>query len=290
MAAARRGVEERALTATMTGVFRGFGTVVNIVTVIAGSGLGLALGSRLPERTRTTVTSSLGLVTILIGGLSCVEITSPDLLAAVGPSAPLLGVLGSLLVGGILGSLCDLEAATERFGDWLRRTLVRERCAKTPNASDDDATGSVSPGDTSAEHKARARFVNGFVSASLVFCVGPLAILGSLSDGLGLGAEQLILKSVLDGFAAIAFAASLGPGVMASAIAVGVFQGTLTLLGALLGSIISAAAIAAITATGGLLLIGIGVRLLDIKQVPVANMLPALLVAPLLTALVAALR
>ena len=123
-----------------------------------------------------------------------------------------------------------------------------------------------------------------------MFCVGPLTILGALSDGLGLGADQLLLKAALDGFASIAFAASLGIGVMAAALAVAVIQGALTLVGLLIGDFLPAAQLDAVTATGGLLLLGVGLRLLDIKRVPVGNLLPALLVAPLLVALVGALR
>ena len=115
-----------------------------------------------------------------------------------------------------------------------------------------------------------------------MFCVGPLTILGALSDGLGLGAEQLLLKAALDGFASIAFAASLGVGVMAAALAVAVIQGTLTLLGFLVGDFLPTAQLAAVTACGGLLLLGVALRLLGIKPVPVGNLLPALLVAPLL--------
>ncbi|MFZ4497865.1 MAG: DUF554 family protein, partial [Candidatus Nanopelagicales bacterium] len=133
----------------------------------------------------------------------------------------------------------------------------------------------------------RKRFVEGFVDASLVFCIGPLAILGALNDGLGLGIEQLALKSTLDGFASLAFAASLGWGVALSALSVGIVQGAFTILGALVGSVLSAALIDAITATGGVLLIGVGLRLLKIKSVPVGDMLPALVVAPILAALVA---
>ena len=128
------------------------------------------------------------------------------------------------------------------------------------------------------------------MTASLVFCVGPLTILGSLFDGIGLGSQQLILKATLDGFAAIAFAASLGAGVMAAAVAVAVVQGTLTLVGFLVGDGLPAPELASITATGGLLLLGVGLRLLQLKAVPVGNLLPALLVATLLTAGVAALR
>jgi len=128
------------------------------------------------------------------------------------------------------------------------------------------------------------------MSASLLFCVGPLTILGSLSDGLGRGIEQLTLKAVLDGFAAMAFASSFGVGVLFSAVSVAVVQGLLTLLGVLLGSLLPDAHIAALTATGGLMLVGISFRLLGIKQVPVGDILPALIVAPLLTQLVVALR
>lgn len=254
-------------------MFIGFGTAVNVVAIIAGSAIGLLVGHRLPARTRQTVTDGLGLVTILIGLLSAWKVTSPALGEAVGTSAPMLIVLGSLLIGGIIGSLTDIEYRLEAFGGWLRGKLIRE------DGADRDA----------AEHAARARFIEGFVSASLIFCIGPLTVLGSLSDGLGLGADQLILKSVMDAFASIAFAASLGVGVMASALAVGLVQGGLTLVGLAFGSFLPAAHLDALTATGGLLLVGLSFRLLNIKQVPVGNMLPALVIAPLLTQAVAAL-
>jgi uncharacterized protein len=256
--------------------FPGLGTLVNVATVVVGSGLGLLLGHRLPLRTRETVTDGLGLVTLLIGGLSAAAVGSEALADAVGSSAPVLIVLGSLLVGGILGSLVDIEQRLEDLGETLRTRLGR--------------IGRRTRGTTAEHDAARDRFLEGFVTASLVFCVGPLTILGSLSDGLGLGADQLVLKAVLDGFASIAFAASLGVGVMASAVTVAVVQGLLTLVGYLVGDFLPAAQLAAITATGGLLLLGVGLRLLRIRQVPVGNLLPALVVAPLLVALVAALR
>ena len=255
-------------------MFPGFGTLVNVVTVIVGSAIGLLLGHRLPQRTRHTVTDALGLVTLLIGGLSAVEVTSSVFSDAVGDSAPVLIVLGSLLLGGIVGSLLDIERRLEDFGGWLR---FRLSCGRTDTSDPTD-------------HAARERFIEGFVTASLVFCVGPLTILGSLFDGIGLGSEQLILKATLDGFASIAFAASLGVGVMAAAVAVGVVQGALTVVGFLVGDVLPEAHLAAITATGGLLLVGVGLRLLQIKAVPVGNLLPALLVAPLLVQLVVVLR
>ena len=246
---------------------RGAGTALNVATVLMGSGLGVALRGRLPERTRTTVTDALGLVTLVIGGLNVASgLGDLDYRRAVSSSGTLLVVLGALFVGGIVGSLLRVEDRLEQVGGALQRRLGR------------------GAGDS------RARFIEGFVSASLLFCIGPLAILGSLSDGLGRGIDQLALKSTLDGFAAVAFGASLGWGVAASALSVLVVQGSLTLLGVLLGSLLPAALVAAVTATGGVLLLGVGFRLLAIKAVPVGDLLPALLAAPALTVLVDLLR
>jgi uncharacterized membrane protein YqgA involved in biofilm formation len=238
-----------------------------MAAILVGSGLGVALRGRLPERTRSTVTDALGLVTLVIGGLNVMALGDADFRDAVTDSGTVLVVLGALLVGGIVGSLLSLEARLESTGAWLQRRLARE-----------------------GSGEARARFVEGYVSASLVFVVGPLAVLGSLSDGLGRGIDELALKSTLDGFASLAFAASLGWGVAAAALSVGVVQGALTLLGYLLGGLLPLALVAAITATGGVLLLGVGLRLLAIKPVPVGDMLPALVVAPVLTAVVQALR
>lgn len=245
----------------------GTGTLVNVVTVLLGCGVGVLLGNRLPVRTRDLVTDGLGLVTLLIAATSAMAVLSEDLATEVGDAAPMLIVLGSVLVGGIVGSLLGLERGVERFGAWVQGRLV--------GASD------------SAD---RARFVEGFVVASLVFCTGPLTILGSLEDGLGNGAEQLLLKSALDGFAAIAFAAAFGWGVAASVVTVVAVQGSLTLLGAVLGDVLPQAQLAAVTATGGVLLVGVALRLLRVREIAVADLLPALLVAPLLVSLVATLR
>ncbi len=299
------------MIAYMASTFPGLGTLVNVATVIVGSSIGLLLGARLPTRTRDTVTDALGLVTLLIGALSAAEVGSSALAAAVGSAAPVLIVLGALLLGGIAGSLLDIEARLEGFGDWLRTRLARRRSPVRLRAPEQArtlrsgpvpavtlptgaATSDVAPGlstrPAAREEDARERFIEGFVTASLIFCVGPLTILGSLSDGLGRGPDQLILKAVLDGFASIAFAASLGVGVMASVVAIVAVQGSLTLVGVLVGGVLPEAYLAAITATGGLLLLGVGLRLLQIKAVPVGNLLPALLVAPAFVALVAALR
>lgn len=260
----------------------GLGTATNVVTVLLGSGIGLALGDRLPSRTREVVTDALGLVTLLIAGLSAIAVTSRALAAAVGDSAPVLIVLGSLLLGGIAGSLLGLEARLEAFGALLQRRLVglgrRGAAVDGDGAAADDTDGDAR----------RRRFVEGFVVSSLVFCTGPLTILGSLNDGLGNGADQLFLKSALDGFAAIAFAASFGLGVAASAVTVLVVQGGLTLVGLALGDVLPAAHLDAVTATGGLLLVGVALRLLRVREVPVADLLPALVVAPVLVAIVSA--
>lgn len=245
----------------------GIGTAVNVATVLLGATLGVLLGNRLPTRTRDVVTDGLGLLTLLIAGTSAMAVLSDDLTDQVGTGAPMLIVLGSLLLGGIVGSLLRLESRVEGLGGWLQSRLSGE-------------TGSVE----------RHRFIEGFVVTSLLFCTGPLTILGSLNDGLGNGAEQLYLKAALDGFAAIAFAASFGWGVAASALTVLVVQGSLTLLGLGLGDVLPDANLAALEATGGLLLVGVAFRLLRVREIPVADLLPALLFAPILCELAVALH
>ena len=248
-------------------MFTGIGTLVNVATVLVGAGIGVLLGNRLPQRTRDVVTDALGLVTLLIAASSAVAVFEPALAHEVGASAPMLIVLGALLVGGIVGSLLRLESRVESLGGWLQRRL-----GGAHGAAD------------------RHRFIEGFVVSSLVFCTGPLTILGSLNDGLGRGADQLFLKATLDGFAALAFAASFGWGVAASALTVLVIQGGLTVVGLALGDVLPEAHIDALTAAGGLLLVGVALRLLRIREVPVADLLPALVVAPALVQIVATFR
>lgn len=248
-------------------MFRGFGTLLNVATVLVGTGLGVLLGHRLPQRTRDVVTDALGLVTILIAAFSAVAVRDAPFVRDVGDAATILVVLAALVIGGVVGSLLRLENRLEGIGGALQRRLSR-----------------------GSESEERRRYVEGFVAASLVFCVGPLTVLGSISDGLGRGSEQLVLKATLDGFAAIAFAASFGWGVAAAGLAVLVVQGSLTLVGLALGEFLSEGQISALTATGGLLLFGVGLRLLRIKQLPVGDLLPALVAAPLITLAVAAFR
>ena len=235
----------------------GLGTVINFFAIVVGAVIGTLLGDRLSNRTRNVVTDALGLMTLLVAGLSIIDITKPEFQRELGPGIGVLVVLGSLILGGITGSIWRLEDRFESIGKRLKKSLNKK--IKTNDSN----------------------FVEGFVSASLLFVVGPLAILGSISDGLGKGIEQLALKSSLDFFASIAFAASLGIGVAFSALAVGIYQGIFTLLGFGLGDILSEAQVIALTVTGGLLLVGVGLRLLKIKQLPVADLLPALIYAPI---------
>lgn len=252
-------------------MFPGLGTLVNIATVLIGTVVGVLVGHRLTLRTRDVVTDGLGLVTLLIAAASAASIADPSWSRAVGHNAPMLIVLGSLLLGGIVGSVLRIEDRLEGFGSWLQARL-RARAKGREESAD------------------RQRFIEGFVSSSLVFCVGPLTVLGAINDGLGNGPDQLFLKAALDGFAAIAFAASLGWGVAASAIAVLVVQGSLTLLGAALGNVLPPPHLAALTTTGGLMLVGVALRLLRIKQLPVGDLLPALVLAPVITQVVIAFR
>ena len=228
----------------MNDAFPGLGTLINVATIVVGSLLGMAVGHRLPDRTRWVVTDCLGLTTLLMAGLSAFMVTDASLASAVGVGAPILIVLGSLLIGGITGSLLRVEGRLEGLAG-----VIQARLARRPKL--------VGAQESGQGHEARERFIEGWLSASLLFCVGPLTILGSLSDGLGRGIDQLALKSTLDGFAALAFAASLGWGVAASALSVGVVQGLLTLLGFALGGLLPASLVAAVVYTTATLLLRI---------------------------------
>ena len=260
----------------MTSLFPGAGTALNVLTVLIGAGLGMAVGHRLREHTRSVVTDVLGLVTLLVAGLSAMAVTDVALSDAVGSGFPVLIVLGSLLIGSITGSMLRIEERLEGLAGTIQGWVSRR-------SKDSSIEGG-------SDHASRERFIEGWLTASLLFCVGPLTILGALNDGLGRGIDQLALKAVLDGFAALAFAASFGVGVLLSAVSVLVVQGALTVVGVLLGDLVPDAQISALTATGGLMLAGIALRLLRIRDIPVGDMLPALIVAPLLTQLVIWLR
>lgn len=241
-------------------MFPGTGTVINIATIVLGTTVGVFLAHRLKENVRNVVTDGLGLITLTNGIISVFDLTNPEFKGSLPQGASLLVPLGALLLGGITGSILRIEDRLNGFGDDLRK-----RFAKGESSS---------------------RFTEGFVSASLLFGVGPLAMMGSINDGLGNGIDQLLLKSTLDMFAAMAFAASFGWGVAASIIPVGLLQGAFTVLGMMLGSFISPLQIITINIVGGLLLIGIGINLLRIRHIPVGDMLPALIFGPLIVALI----
>lgn len=227
------------------------GTILNIIAVLIGGGLGIFFGSRLPERVRETVLNGLGLFTIAYGLQTTLK------------SQNVLIVLGSVLIGGILGEWLGIDAGLKRVGAWLEEKS----------------------GARSGEGGAN-RFIKGYVTASLVFCVGPMTILGSIQDGLRGDYQLLALKSLLDGFASLAFASSLGVGVLFSTITIAVFQGALTLLAAQAQAALTQPMIAEMTATGGVLIMGIGVgSLLELKPIRVGNFLPALAVAPIIVAI-----
>ncbi len=232
------------------------GTFINIATVLAGTALGVLLGGRLGERVRETVLRGLGVMTLVIGMQMALE------------TANILIVLGSMLVGGMLGEWWRIEERLNGLGAWLEARFNR--------GGGDEASSN--------------RFIKGFVAASLLFCVGPMAILGSIQDGLMGDYRLLTIKAMLDGFAALAFASSLGVGVAFSALVILVYQGGLSLLAAQAQSVLTPPMIAELTATGGALIIAIGIStLLEIKPIRVGNFLPALFIAPLIVAALTAL-
>ena len=233
----------------------GSGTLLNVAAIAIGSGIGITLGNRLRQNSQKLITDVLGLVTLLGATSALIPLWRASFNSQIPKSTGLLLILGAMLIGGLIGSALKLEQRLDAFGENLRKRF---------RASEE------SP------------FIEGFVSSSLLFVIGPLAILGSISDGAGQGIDQLVLKSSLDFFAAMAFASTLGWGVMASIIPVGIYQGLWTIAGFSLGSILDQYQIDAMTICGGLMLIAIALRLLDIKRIAVGNLLPALFLAPLL--------
>ena len=224
------------------------GTLLNIATVLIGGSIGLLFGARIPERFKSTVIAGLGLFTAAMGLQMFLKTTNP------------LIVLGALLIGALLGEWGRIEDGLHNLGAILERRFAR----------DDSADGS-------------ARFIRGFLTASLLFCVGPMTILGSIQDGLTGDYNLLAVKSVLDGFAALAFASTLGMGVLFSIIVILVFQGGISLLAVQLSAIVTDPMLAEMTATGGVILFALALSsLLEIKKIRVGNFLPALFVAPLI--------
>lgn len=228
---------------------RGLGTLINTATVIAGGGVGVLVGRRIPEAVRTVVVQVIGLVTMVMGVDYVLK--SHNLVF------PLVGTV----VGAVIGELLGVEHGLERVGAWLRRKFTRG-------------------GEESL-------FVQGFVTATLLFCIGPMTILGAIEDASGRTPQLYIIKGTLDGFMSIVFTATYGIGAAFSALGVFVVQGLLTLGGTGLDSLLSDRMRTEMFAAGGLTVLAIGLNLLEIKRIKLGSLLPALVVTPVLVALFA---
>lgn len=229
------------------------GTAINVVAILAGTLVGVVVGARLPEGVQRRVLAGLGLVTLVIG---------VDLALAWRDTSPLY-VLGGVLLGGLAGEALAIEARLERLGDRIQHRVQTARGGSSPVSA-------------------------AFFNASLLFCVGPLAVVGAIQDGLTGNYEALATKSLLDGFASIALSAALGWGVALAAVTVLVYQGALSLGATLFEDILQGEALDALTSAGGVLIIGISLKLLEVTDVKVGNFLPALVFAPALVGIVSA--
>jgi uncharacterized membrane protein YqgA involved in biofilm formation len=224
------------------------GTLLNAATVLVGGVIGTVLGDRLPAHLRERVVLGVGLFVLVMGMRFALD------------TSHLLYLLGSILVGGIVGALVGVDRGLTALGDRLQRRFARAGRESTVSEA--------------------------FVTASIVFCVGPLTFLGSIQNGLAGDASLLAIKSVLDGFTAIALAATLGWGVLLTIVVILVYQGGLALGAAALAGALTELQLREMNAVGGLLILGVGLKLLSIRDVKVADFLPAILVAPLLVAIV----
>ena len=227
---------------------RGLGTVVNVVAILGGTIAGLLAGERLPERARTTMLQGVGLVVIVLGVTQAQETHN------------IMFPLASIVLGGLAGEALRIEDRLESVGERLRARFGRND---------------------------KHTFVEGFVAASLVFCVGPLAVLGSIADGLEGDHQLLFVKAALDGLVSVVLAAGLGWGVAFSALPVLVYQGVVTLAANAVENVLSDRMVVELTATGGLMIAAIGVRVLELRRIRVGSFLPGLVIAPLLVALFA---
>lgn len=223
------------------------GTIVNVVAIFLGCSVGLILKSKFPEKIEKIIMQALGLASLLIGMQMAIKADN------------ILLVIFSLVIGGVIGEIIDIEAGLERFGERIKRKF------KSNNTSE--------------------RFVEGFLTASLLYCVGSMAIMGAIKEGLSGNPDILYAKSLLDGVTSIAFTAAMGIGVLFSAIPVFLYQGGITLLARTIKDFLSPEIINEMTAVGGILIWGIGFGLLGIKKIKVGNLLPAILVAAFLAAI-----
>ncbi|MEI6744063.1 MAG: DUF554 domain-containing protein [bacterium] len=240
---------------------RGIGTVINVFTIAGGTLVGLIVGRYISERMRLTVEQAVGMTTLVLG------------IATAAKTDNIVFPLVSVVLGGIIGESLRIEERFESLGNWVRRKVE----VKTQ-------TGWLSRSSLTTLHP---RFVEGFVTATLLFSIGPMSILGSIDDGLGRGAQILIVKASLDGLVSILFAATMGWGVAISAVIVGIYQGLMTLGASGLDAILTDRMVHEMSATGGIMILGIALRFMEVKPIRVGSLLPGLFVAPVLVALFA---
>ncbi len=228
------------------------GTLINVAAILGGSAVGLALRRGMKQAMADTVMQGLGLCVILVGMKGALQ------------TGNVLLVILSMAIGGVVGSLVDIESKMNRLGAYAQRKLEGQR--------------PVAPGAMEGEAPQGSTFAKGFVTASLVFCVGAMAVVGALDSGIRGDHSTLIAKAALDCVAAMVFASTLGPGVMLSALPVLVYQGTISLLGNLVAPLLSQQVVLEMSAVGGLLIVGIGINMLLQKELKVGNLLPAIFV------------
>lgn len=233
----------------------GLGSLINGLAIVLGSVLGILFGAKLKDKSKELIMSCLGLITACAAADMTKSMWSETYLKSIPKGWSIIAILIALISGALIGTAVDIETRLEKLGNRLRNILRANESSS---------------------------FVDGFVLASLIFVVGPMAILGGISDGMRTGIQILLLKSVLDGIAAMAFSATFGWGVAVSAIPTAIYQLLWTGIGWSLGNILTDYQISAITATGGLLIFCISLRLLKIKDIPIGNLLPALFIAPIL--------
>ena len=240
---------------------RGIGTVTNVLTIVGGTLLGLIVGRYISERIRLTVEQAVGMTTLVLG------------IATAAKTDNIVFPLVSVVLGGIIGESLRIEDRFESLGNWVRRKVEAK-----------SQSGWMSRTSLTTLHP---RFVEGFVTATLLFSIGPMSILGSIDDGLGRGAQILIVKAALDGLVSILFAATMGWGVAISAVIVGIYQGLMTLGASGLDAILTDRMVHEMSATGGIMILGIALRFMEVKPIRVGSLLPGLFVAPVLVALFA---
>jgi uncharacterized membrane protein YqgA involved in biofilm formation len=240
---------------------RGIGTVINVFTIVGGTLVGLIVGRYISERIRLTVEQAVGMTTLVLG------------IATAAKTDNIVFPLVSVVLGGIIGESLRIEDRFESLGNWVRRKVEVK-----------SQSGWMSRTSLTSLHP---RFVEGFVTATLLFSIGPMSILGSIDDGLGRGAQILIVKAALDGLVSVLFAATMGWGVAISAVIVGIYQGLMTLGASGLDAILTDRMVHEMSATGGIMILGIALRFMEVKPIRVGSLLPGLFVAPVLVALFA---